>query len=105
MARIARRPEGVFVNPFERGEIGPDLFHTAEARPRMSEVYAGLGCSAHVRPLRSHYQADHGRKARLRSRERKHALTQSMVRTVALLAAGKAQIVGAKQRHVSGDNS
>jgi len=29
MARIARRPEGVFVNPFERGEIGPDLFHTA----------------------------------------------------------------------------
>ena len=46
MARIARRPEGVFVNPFERGEIGPDLFHTAEARPRMSEVYACLGCSA-----------------------------------------------------------
>jgi bifunctional non-homologous end joining protein LigD len=23
---LARRPEGVFVNPFERGEIGPDLF-------------------------------------------------------------------------------
>ena len=23
---LARRPEGVFINPFERGEIGPDLF-------------------------------------------------------------------------------
>ena len=23
---LARRPEGIFVNPFERGEIGPDLF-------------------------------------------------------------------------------
>ena len=29
-------------------------------RPRMSEVYAGLGCNAPVRRLRSHYQADHG---------------------------------------------
>jgi len=29
-------------------------------RPRMSEVYACLGCSAPVRPLRSRYQADHG---------------------------------------------
>jgi ATP-dependent DNA ligase len=26
---LARRPEGIFVNPFERGEIGPDLFHAA----------------------------------------------------------------------------
>jgi len=32
-----------------------------------------------VRPLRSHHQADHGRKARLRSCERKHALTQLSV--------------------------
>ena len=23
---LAHRPEGIFVNPFERGEIGPDLF-------------------------------------------------------------------------------
>jgi hypothetical protein len=23
---LARRPEGIFINPFERGEIGPDLF-------------------------------------------------------------------------------
>jgi len=23
---LARRPEGVFINPFERGELGPDLF-------------------------------------------------------------------------------
>jgi bifunctional non-homologous end joining protein LigD len=26
---LARRPEGVFVNPFERGEIGQDLFEAA----------------------------------------------------------------------------
>ena len=29
MARIAGRPDDVFVNPFERGEIGPDLFRAA----------------------------------------------------------------------------
>jgi bifunctional non-homologous end joining protein LigD len=26
---LARRPDGIFVNPFERGEIGPDLFAAA----------------------------------------------------------------------------
>jgi ATP-dependent DNA ligase len=26
---LARRPEGVFINPFECGEIGPDLFRAA----------------------------------------------------------------------------
>ena len=26
---LARRPEGVVINPFERGEIGPDLFRAA----------------------------------------------------------------------------
>ncbi|MCW2195005.1 bifunctional non-homologous end joining protein LigD [Bradyrhizobium elkanii] len=26
---LARRPEGIFVAPFERGEIGPDLFRAA----------------------------------------------------------------------------
>jgi ATP-dependent DNA ligase len=26
---LARRPDGIFVNPFERGEIGPDLFTAA----------------------------------------------------------------------------
>ncbi|MCA1503814.1 RNA ligase family protein [Bradyrhizobium sp. NBAIM02] len=26
---LARRPEGVFINPFERGEIGPELFRAA----------------------------------------------------------------------------
>jgi hypothetical protein len=25
----ARRPEGIFVAPFEQGEIGPDLFRAA----------------------------------------------------------------------------
>ncbi|WP_018317318.1 DNA ligase [Bradyrhizobium sp. WSM2793] len=26
---LSRRPEGVFINPFERGELGPDLFRAA----------------------------------------------------------------------------
>ncbi|MGY8682875.1 RNA ligase family protein [Bradyrhizobium sp. UFLA05-153] len=26
---LARRPEGIFINPFERGELGPDLFRAA----------------------------------------------------------------------------
>jgi ATP-dependent DNA ligase len=26
---LARRPEGIFISPFERGEIGPDLFRAA----------------------------------------------------------------------------
>jgi bifunctional non-homologous end joining protein LigD len=26
---LARRPGGIFINPFERGEIGPDLFFAA----------------------------------------------------------------------------
>jgi bifunctional non-homologous end joining protein LigD len=26
---LARRPEGIFINLFERGEIGPDLFRAA----------------------------------------------------------------------------
>jgi bifunctional non-homologous end joining protein LigD len=26
---LARRPEGIFVAPFEQGEIGPDLFQAA----------------------------------------------------------------------------
>jgi ATP-dependent DNA ligase len=26
---LARRPDGIFVAPFERGEIGPDLFRAA----------------------------------------------------------------------------
>jgi ATP-dependent DNA ligase len=28
---LARRPDGIFVAPFEAGEIGPDLFHTPPA--------------------------------------------------------------------------
>jgi bifunctional non-homologous end joining protein LigD len=26
---LAHRPKGIFVNPFERGEIGPELFRAA----------------------------------------------------------------------------
>jgi bifunctional non-homologous end joining protein LigD len=26
---LARRPEGIFISEFERGEIGPDLFRQA----------------------------------------------------------------------------
>jgi ATP-dependent DNA ligase len=26
---LARRPDGIFISPFEQGEIGPDLFRKA----------------------------------------------------------------------------
>lgn len=42
---LARRPEGIFVNPFERGEIGPELF---QAACRMS--LEGLVCKHRERP-------------------------------------------------------
>src|SRR5215467_3035758 len=28
-ANLARRPDGIFVAPFEQGEIGPDIFRAA----------------------------------------------------------------------------
>ena len=31
---LARRPEGVFVSEFERGEVGPDLFRAAKVKNR-----------------------------------------------------------------------
>ena len=36
---LARRPDGIFVAPYEAGEIGPDLFRAAcrmAPRPRLS---------------------------------------------------------------------
>ena len=33
---LARHPEGVVINPFERGEIGPDLFRAACRMERVS---------------------------------------------------------------------
>ena len=61
--QCVQRPSGA-VSCRKRGATAPD--ERGLCRPRMQRP---------VRPLRSHYQADHGRKARLRSRERKHALT------------------------------
>jgi hypothetical protein len=29
MTVLARRPDGIFIAPFEQGEIGPDLFRAA----------------------------------------------------------------------------
>jgi hypothetical protein len=38
---LARRPQGIFVSDFERGEIGPDLFR----RPRFRAGTAPATCS------------------------------------------------------------
>ena len=35
---LACGPEGVFVNPFERGEIGPDLFRAALLKRGMNRI-------------------------------------------------------------------
>ena len=46
---LARRPEGIFINPFERGEIGPDLFRAA---CRMGlEVWCPSVGTVHIRPV------------------------------------------------------
>jgi bifunctional non-homologous end joining protein LigD len=29
---LARRPEGIFISPFEQGEIGPNLFRSHDRR-------------------------------------------------------------------------
>jgi ATP-dependent DNA ligase len=39
---LARKPEGIFVNPFERGEIGPDLFRAA-CRMGLEGMYQSAG--------------------------------------------------------------
>jgi bifunctional non-homologous end joining protein LigD len=39
---LARRPEGIFVNPFEQGEIGPELFR---ATCRMGPIAPQGECS------------------------------------------------------------
>jgi hypothetical protein len=31
---LARRPDGIFISPFEQGEIGPDLFRASKRRDR-----------------------------------------------------------------------
>ena len=41
-----RRPEGIFINPFERGEISPDLFRAAcRMRKRRDRAYRGGRCA------------------------------------------------------------
>ncbi len=59
---LARRPEGVFVNPFERGELGPDLFR-ATCKMRLE----GLVSKRRDRP----YQAGRS-KHWLKVKNRKH---------------------------------
>jgi bifunctional non-homologous end joining protein LigD len=59
---LARRPDGIFINPFERGELGPDLF---EAACRMG--LEGLVSKRRDRP----YQAGKSRHW-LKIKNRKH---------------------------------
>jgi bifunctional non-homologous end joining protein LigD len=54
LARLfARRPEGIFVAPFEQGEIGPDLFHAA-----CSMGLEGLVSKRRDRPYRAGQSPD-----------------------------------------------
>ncbi|WP_346771678.1 hypothetical protein [Bradyrhizobium sp. 155] len=45
---LARRPEGVFVNPFERGELGPDLFRACLRAKKEAVRCGGLSSSVAV---------------------------------------------------------
>jgi hypothetical protein len=39
---LARRPDGIFAAPFERGEIGPDLFGAACDKGNASAIVAAI---------------------------------------------------------------
>jgi ATP-dependent DNA ligase len=66
---LARRPDGIFINPFERGEIGPDLFRAA---CRMG--LEGLVSKRRDRPYRGGRSKDW-----LKTKNRQHA---AMVRVM-----------------------
>jgi bifunctional non-homologous end joining protein LigD len=68
---LARRPDGIFVAPFEQGEIGPELFRAA---CRMG--LEGLVSKRRDRP----YQAGRS-KAWLKIKNRKHPATSRVMET------------------------
>jgi ATP-dependent DNA ligase len=70
---LARRPEGIFVNPFERGEIGPDLFRAA-----CQMGLEGLVSKHRDRP----YQSSRS-KHWLKSKNRKHPAMSRVMETFA----------------------
>ncbi|WP_247565829.1 hypothetical protein [Bradyrhizobium sp. 151] len=45
---LARRPEGVFINPFKRGELGPDLFRACLRAKKEAARCGGLSSSVAV---------------------------------------------------------
>ena len=47
---LARRPEGIFINPFERGEIGPDLFRAA-CRMGLEGLLSKNAGTVRIRPV------------------------------------------------------
>jgi ATP-dependent DNA ligase len=73
---LAGRPEGVFVNPFERGEIGPDLFRAA---CRMG--LEGIGSKRRERP----YQAGRSRYW-IKVKNRTHPAMERVMDALAALA-------------------
>ncbi len=69
---LVHRPEGVFVNPFERGEIGPDLFRAA-----CDMGLEGLVSKHRDRP----YQAGRS-KFWVKTKNRKHPTMERVMETI-----------------------
>jgi bifunctional non-homologous end joining protein LigD len=72
---LARRPDGIFISPFEQGEIGPDLFRAAcsvglegMVSKRRDRAYRGGRCDYWVKvknpghPAMHRVQRAHARK-------------------------------------------
>jgi bifunctional non-homologous end joining protein LigD len=65
---LARRPESVFINPFERGEIGPDLLRAAcqmgleglVSKRRDRPYQAGMSQRRLQRPAQGRYSRPNG---------------------------------------------
>ena len=76
---LARRPDGIFVNPFERGEIGPELF-TAACRMGLG----GLVSKRRDRP----YQAGRS-KHRLKIKNRAHPAMSRVADSFARICGAK----------------
>jgi hypothetical protein len=66
---LARRPEGIFVAPFEQGEIGPDLFRAACKMGTRGHGVEASRSRLPRRPMQSLGQGQEPRSSRDESRE------------------------------------
>ena len=85
---LARRPEGIFVSEFERGEIGPDLFRKA-----CKFGLEGLVSKRRDRPYRQSKKSKSSRVERVKERLRKGHGVQELRHPLLLLLRMKRRLL------------